>query len=312
MIRKQTLVLWCLSLLREALVNGGLGTRTSTRFLTARTGAKKPKASKSQAPPKRRKPNVLFITTDQQRFDALRIVQEELPLYRNKLKIRTETLDRLARSGVRFRNAYCQVPSCAPARTTLFTGCTSERTGVQVNELIKKKIYSRMPHFEKKINAFQTIEELLVEKEGYAAAHLGKFHLPGNHMSSKIYRYNSYDFAAKKARFSGGGDNAPYRKALLFVVRKYKISEKMKKGEVKDPRSGFPMQRIELSAQHGFSQMKGWGDLDSEYSSSALLSKMAVGVLNQLKEDGDPFILKLSKWWSCYKFAGSKRSTSVY
>jgi choline-sulfatase len=60
------------------------------------------------------RPNVLFLMTDQQRFDAIGALNDG-PLY-------TPNLDRLVQSGVTFQNAYSQCPVCVPARYTIRTG----------------------------------------------------------------------------------------------------------------------------------------------------------------------------------------------
>ena len=60
-----------------------------------------------------RKPNILWLCTDQQRFDTL-------GCYNNKF-VRTSNLDRLASNGVRFERAYCQAPVCAPSRASFLT-----------------------------------------------------------------------------------------------------------------------------------------------------------------------------------------------
>lgn len=60
------------------------------------------------------RPNVILITTDQQRGDCLGV--EGHPV------VQTPNLDWLARSGVRFRRAYSECPSCVPARRTLMSG----------------------------------------------------------------------------------------------------------------------------------------------------------------------------------------------
>jgi choline-sulfatase len=58
--------------------------------------------------------NLLFITTDQQRWDSL-------PCYGLDF-MRTPHLDRLAREGVVFERAYTPAPLCVPMRAALMTG----------------------------------------------------------------------------------------------------------------------------------------------------------------------------------------------
>ena len=47
-------------------------------------------------------PNLLWIVTDQQRYDALSIVQQRMPEYAGKFKISTPSIDRLASKGAFF------------------------------------------------------------------------------------------------------------------------------------------------------------------------------------------------------------------
>ncbi|HEU5317223.1 MAG TPA: sulfatase-like hydrolase/transferase, partial [Chloroflexota bacterium] len=61
-----------------------------------------------------RRPNVVLITTDQQRWDTL-------GCYGNRV-VRTPHLDGLAAEGVRFERAYVTNPVCTPSRATLLTG----------------------------------------------------------------------------------------------------------------------------------------------------------------------------------------------
>src|SRR5690606_3475770 len=60
------------------------------------------------------KPNLLFIMADQLRADYLGCAGHPT--------IRTPNLDRLARDGVRFTNAFCQSPVCGPSRMSFYTG----------------------------------------------------------------------------------------------------------------------------------------------------------------------------------------------
>lgn len=61
------------------------------------------------------RPNVLLITTDQQRFDAMGINNPSTPL-------QTPTMDELAVQGVNFTRAYSTCPVCIPARRSLLSG----------------------------------------------------------------------------------------------------------------------------------------------------------------------------------------------
>jgi Mycoplasma protein of unknown function, DUF285 len=54
-------------------------------------------------------PNILLIMTDQQRYDAIRHVQNELEHYNDAYKIQTPNIDRLLQSGAYFRNAYVSI-----------------------------------------------------------------------------------------------------------------------------------------------------------------------------------------------------------
>ena len=60
------------------------------------------------------RPNILWICTDQQRFDTIRSLGNE--------HIRTPNLDRLAAEGVAFTRAYSQSPICTPSRVSWLSG----------------------------------------------------------------------------------------------------------------------------------------------------------------------------------------------
>jgi len=61
-----------------------------------------------------KKPNIIFITTDQQRYDALGINGNSI--------LQTPFLDKLAARGMNFTKAYSTCPVCIPARRTWYTG----------------------------------------------------------------------------------------------------------------------------------------------------------------------------------------------
>lgn len=67
------------------------------------------------------RPNVVIVTTDQQRRDTLSGYGAEFTA--------TPNLDRLGREGVFFDRAYCTNPTCTPARASLFSGLYPSRHG---------------------------------------------------------------------------------------------------------------------------------------------------------------------------------------
>ena len=60
-------------------------------------------------------PNVLWICTDQQRWDTIAALGNR--------HINTPNIDRLAAQGTACTNAFCQAPICTPSRASFLTGC---------------------------------------------------------------------------------------------------------------------------------------------------------------------------------------------
>ncbi|MCK4294131.1 MAG: sulfatase-like hydrolase/transferase [Planctomycetes bacterium] len=106
---------------------------------------------------RRKRPNIVFIFSDQQRWDTVGCYGS--PLF-EKL---TVNLDRLARKGVRFENSFTCQPVCGPARSSLQTGKWATETGCYRNGIA-------LPGDEK------TIAHWLGEA-GYEVGYLGKWHL---------------------------------------------------------------------------------------------------------------------------------------
>ena len=60
------------------------------------------------------KPNIIFILTDDQRWDALGYAGNDI--------IQTPEMDKLAQEGLYFRNAFVTTPICAASRASILTG----------------------------------------------------------------------------------------------------------------------------------------------------------------------------------------------
>ncbi|MEO8859635.1 MAG: sulfatase-like hydrolase/transferase [Burkholderiaceae bacterium] len=102
-----------------------------------------------------KRPNFLFIITDQQRAD-------HLGCYGNRT-LRTPHIDALAKRGVRLDRHYVAMPICMPNRATLVTGRMPSLHGVRHNGI------------ELPLDCV-TLPELLVDA-GYRTALVGKSHL---------------------------------------------------------------------------------------------------------------------------------------
>lgn len=102
-----------------------------------------------------RRPNILFIQTDDQRFD-------DLGCYGNPV-IQTPHLDQLARDGVRFRNHFVTTAICCCSRASVLTGQHMQRHGIR--------------DFATPLSAAQFKESYpaILRRNGYRTAYLGKY-----------------------------------------------------------------------------------------------------------------------------------------
>ena len=76
-------------------------------------------------------PNIIFIITDQQRYDTINALG--FPF------VDTPNIDRLVREGISFSNCHVTAPSCASSRASLFTGYYPHTTGILKNADAWKK-----------------------------------------------------------------------------------------------------------------------------------------------------------------------------
>lgn len=72
-----------------------------------------------------KKRQVVLIMTDTTRKDML-------GCYGNQ-KMKTPNLDRMAKQGIKYENAYTCQPVCGPARSAIFTGTFPHSNGVVTN-----------------------------------------------------------------------------------------------------------------------------------------------------------------------------------
>ncbi|TFG86002.1 MAG: twin-arginine translocation signal domain-containing protein, partial [Gemmatimonadales bacterium] len=103
--------------------------------------------------------NLLFIMTDQQRWDAMGCAGNAV--------IKTPNLDRLATQGARFTKFYSSCPVCVPARTVILTGHGLEATQIRGNKDQDKEDGPKLP----------TFDQVLLRGR-YRGEYHGKWHSP--------------------------------------------------------------------------------------------------------------------------------------
>jgi arylsulfatase A-like enzyme len=124
------------------------------------------------------RPNFLFIITDDQRHDAMSVVQKELGDRGRFPWFTTPNMDRLAREGLRFRNAFAVNAVCSPSRANFLTGRYSHHNGVVNN-------HTPMP-------VDQATHATLLRAAGYTTAYFGKWHCDGQRERPGFDHFASY------------------------------------------------------------------------------------------------------------------------
>lgn len=100
-------------------------------------------------------PNVLLILCDDLRWDALSCAGNP--------HVKTPNIDRLAREGVFFKNAFCTTSLCSPSRASILSGLYAHAHGVTNNFT---EYPAAIPSFPK-----------LLQAAGYETGYIGKWHM---------------------------------------------------------------------------------------------------------------------------------------
>jgi arylsulfatase A-like enzyme len=168
------------------------------------------------APTPAGRPNLLFVYTDDQSFDALSIVQREQGEKGRFPWLRTPNLDRLAGEGLRFRNAFVINSLCSPSRAVTLTGRYNHHNGIASN-------FRPFP-----VN--NVTQATLLREAGYTTAYIGKWHMgsqrerPGfDHHASYVGhgRYEDCPFIVdgKDTPTTGWVDDVATDYAIGFIHR---------------------------------------------------------------------------------------------
>lgn len=101
------------------------------------------------------RPNVLFVITDDQRWDAFGLGGSK--------HLKTPNMDRIGREGVHFKNTFCTTSLCSPSRASILSGMYAHKHGVIDN-------FTEYPE------GFRSFP-MVLQSSGYDTAYIGKWHM---------------------------------------------------------------------------------------------------------------------------------------
>ncbi|MBT3287264.1 MAG: sulfatase-like hydrolase/transferase [Victivallales bacterium] len=208
-------------------------------------------------------PNILLITSDQQRWDCMGI---------HNPHVRTPNLDRLAATGIAYDRAYTPNPTCTPARCSVLTGHYPSRHGCYC-------IGTNLPA------DYPTVPARLQE-HGYYTALLGKAHftscLDPESFESAPHIHNEEFFRSWNGPFYG------FEHAELVIghsVEKHACG--MHYGIwLKD-------QGVDMDRHFGNWEYADYGvwDLPEEFHNSKWTADITIGAIDRAQEQDRPFLL---------------------
>jgi arylsulfatase A-like enzyme len=172
-------------------------------------------------------PNIIYIMTDQQTAQAMSCVDATY--------VSTPNLDKLAKDGIRFTNAYCAAPLSGPSRFAMFTGVAPGSEGMLKNntpfpEKLKEKTLGN-----------------LVTSAGYLSAYAGKWHLPEASLPANeksfgfisLHDHNDYGLAESCIRFLKQKHDKPFFLVASFDnphnICEYARNQVLPFAEIKEP-----------------------------------------------------------------------------
>jgi N-acetylglucosamine-6-sulfatase len=103
------------------------------------------------------RPNIVFVLVDDLRWDELSCAGHNV--------VKTPNIDRIAREGAMFRNAFITTPLCSPSRASFLTGQYAHTHGITDN--VDRSAASH------KLTTFP----FLLQRAGYDTAFIGKWHM---------------------------------------------------------------------------------------------------------------------------------------
>ncbi len=213
------------------------------------------------------RPNILIITTDQQRFDALGA--------NGNAEIHTPNLDALARDSINYDHCFVQHPLCMPSRLSFLSGQYPSQTRVTHMGVPVPQDLPILPHY--------------LNNYGYHCANIGKLHfLPhANRDHREVHPKYGFD------QLEISDEPGPYEDAYRAWVRA-KAPDQLQHISLRLPPAAQTWQEL-MNVQDGITHPQ-LGQLTTkafegraDVTHSAFVGEQTINYLNG-RNEGEPFL----------------------
>ena len=259
----------------------GAGALLTGKQAMAKT-AENPRANRNSAEIK----NILFLFVDQHRQDCV-------GCYGNPV-VQTPNIDRLAKNGIRFNNAYTPSPVCSPARMSVQSGLWSHKHRLIFNTGASQQ-HGGMDDPDPGIQFFS---ELLKEK-GWQNAHVGKWHIgreknkPAAHGYEDLPYYPNYGIPSYIYQYKRG---QRIHEHYLEYLKKQGVD-------------GFKLLKQTREDGTLFSALQ---EGPQSASIPAYLSTQTIDVINRFTQNTTPFFISCNFWGPHAPYCITEKHYNMY
>ena len=227
--------------------------------------------------------NILFLLVDQHRQDCI-------GCYGNQI-VQTPNIDRLARNGIRFNNAYTPAPVCTPARTSIQTGQWAHNHRLIFNTQNTANIHqvenAGLNEPDPKTKFFSHS----LKRENWQLSHIGKWHIGTEENKPSDYGYEDapyypyYGYPSKHEHY-------------IDYLKKQGVDKFNLISEKRDPTGLRPYSGIQEGPQSA--------------SIPAYLANQTIDVVKRFSKNDNPFFISCNFWGPHAPYYITKKHYEMY